>query len=364
MYYFSDSYEQGRSKFLAVCKDNNLAVQTHINPCAQSPNGDDLTMDVVWCGAIGAKKVFLVTCGTHGLEAAAGSATIVQWLDQKNHLTLPEDCAVLIVHVVNAYGWAYNSRTNEDNVDLNRNFLNHNAIYPQNPHCHELIKRLQIDEINSESLKNALDCFHQFALEKGMNQAIQAITAGQYEDVGGIGYGGNQDSWSKQTLIEIIKTKLKRVNKIACIDWHTGIGKYGEPFFISQDKVGSAKYKMACQWWQVAIHSDDVFDEGVSPEYSGLLIQGVKDELQKSNEVDILSVAIEIGTYDLDSMLQALIIDNWLRQNKQKSHSAETKRQEMRLVERFYPSMPEWRASVLLHAKIIYQQTLQGLSNW
>ncbi len=364
MYYFSDSYEQGRARFLALCKANNLAVETHINPCAKSLNGEDLAMDVVWCGAPKAQRVFLVTCGTHGLEAATGSATILQWLHEKNHLTLAPDCAVLIIHAVNAYGWAYDSRTNEDNIDLNRNFLNHNVGYPQNAHYHELIQRLQIDELNSETLQYAIDCFHEFALEKGMNQAIQAITAGQYEDAAGIGYGGNQDSWSKQTLIKVIKAKLKEVNKIVCIDWHTGIGKYGEPFFISQDKVGSAQYKMASQWWQVAIHSDDIFDEGVSPEYSGLLIQGIKDELQQNNEVDILTVAIEIGTYDLDSMLQALIIDTWLRQKGKKTQSAEVMRQKMRLVERFYPSMPEWRASVLKHAKIIYQQTLQGLSNW
>ena len=364
MYYFSDTYEQGRAKFLAVCKANELAIETHINPCGKSQNGEDLAMDVVWCGAPKAQKVFLVTCGTHGLEAATGSATILQWLHEKKHLTLAPDCAVLIIHAVNAYGWAYDSRTNENNIDLNRNFLNHNASYPQNKNYPELIKRLQIDEINSESLKIALDCFYDFVQEKGMNQAIQAITAGQYEDAGGIGYGGHQDSWSKQTLIEIIKTKLQDANKIVCIDWHTGIGKYGEPFFISQDKVGSTKYNMASQWWQTAIHSDDIFDEGVSPQYSGLLIQGVKDALQKNNEVDILSVAIEIGTYDIDSMLQALIIDNWLRQNSQKSQSSEAMRQRLRLVERFYPSMPEWRASVLKHAKIIYQQTLHGLSNW
>ena len=364
MYYFSDTYEQGRAKFLAVCENNKLDVKTYINPCAQSPSGEDLTMDVVWYGAADAKKVFLVTCGTHGLEAATGSATILQWLDKKKYLTLDKNCAVLIIHVVNAYGWAYNSRTNEDNIDLNRNFLNHTIAHPKNNYYKELKSRLEINEINSESLKNSIDEFHQYAAKKGINNAIHAITAGQYEDASGIGYGGNQDSWSKKTLIGIVKSKLKYAHKIVSIDWHTGIGKYGTPFFISQDKVGSKKHKMACDWWQVAIHSDDIFDEGVSPDYNGLLIQGLNDEIKRTNKADVLSVVIEMGTYDLDSMLQALIMDNWLRQNLNKNQSVEARLQTSRLVERFYPSMPEWRASVLSHAKIIYQQTLRGLSNW
>ncbi len=363
MYYFSDSYEQGRTKFLAVCKKNNLVVESHINPRAKSPSGEDLAMDVVWCGAKDATKVFLVTCGTHGLEAATGSATIVQWLHQKQHLTLAEDCAVLLIHAVNAYGWAYNSRTNEDNIDLNRNFLNHKAVHPKNKNYAKLKNLIKIEEINSETLKKSIDNFHQFASEKGIFNAIQAITAGQYEDASGIGYGGNQDSWSKKVLIEVVKSKLKHARKVVSIDWHTGIGKYGLPFFISQDQVGSKKYKMASQWWQTAIHSDDIFDEGISPDYNGLLIQGLRDELHKLSKPDVLTVVIEIGTYDLDSMLQALIMDNWLRQNLN-NQSSQRVRQTLRLVERFYPSMPEWRASVLSHAQLIYQQTLNGLSNW
>jgi hypothetical protein len=364
MYYFSDSYEQGRSKFLAVCKNNNLEVQSHINPCTQSPNGNDLAMDVVWYGKKNASKVFLITCGTHGLEASTGSATILQWLDQKKYLTLNQDCAVLIVHAVNAYGWAYNTRTNEDNVDLNRNFLNHKIKYPKNENYKELMQLLSINELSSESLNLSIDKFHQYASKRGAYEAIQAITAGQYEDVKGIGYGGNKVSWSNKTLVKIVQSKLKYADNVVSIDWHTGIGEFGEPFFLSVDEVDSPKYKMASQWWQANIHSDNVFDEGVSPNYYGLLMCGINKEIQKIKKANILSVVIEMGTYGLDSMLQALIIDNWLRQNHKGAKTNNGKLQQLRLIERFYPSMPEWRNSVLKHSKKIYQQTINGLNQW
>lgn len=364
MYYFSDSYEQGRSKFLQVCKINKLAVESHINPYSKSPEGEDLAMDVVWCGEKNASKVFLVTCGTHGLEASTGSATIVQWLDQKNHLKLAKDCAILIVHVVNAYGWAYNSRTNENNVDLNRNFLNHDLPYPKNTNYQELHGLITSKEISSEILKKSIDKFHQYGENKGKPTAVQAIAAGQYVDAKGIGYGGNKVSWSNKTLLSIVRSKLKYAKKIVSIDWHTGIGKYGEPFFISVDKPQSDKYQQACQWWQTQIHSDNVFEQGVSPSYYGLLIEGLNQEMHKVNNAEVLSVVIEFGTYDLDSMLQALLIDTWLRLDKKNAKSENGKIQKIRLIERFYPSMPEWRASVLSHAEKIYMQTLGGLSNW
>lgn len=364
MYYFSDTYEQGRSKFLQVCKNNNLGIESHINPCGKSPEGEDLAMDVVWCGAKNALKVFLVTCGTHGLEASTGSATIIQWLDQKKHLTLAKNCAVLIVHAVNPFGWAYGSRTNEDNIDLNRNFLNHDTPYPENENYVELRNILTSNEISSEILRHTIDKFHQYGVSKGKSNAIQAITAGQYVDSKGIGYGGNQASWSNVTLIDIVHSKLRHAKKIVSIDWHTGIGKYGQPFFISVDKPQSKKYKMAKDWWQTEIHSDNVFDDGVSPDYFGLLIQGLNDEIKQINNAQVLSVVIEIGTFDLDSMLQALMIDTWLRSNNNKTDTHNTKIQKIRLIERFYPSMPEWRESVLTHAENIYQQTLNKLSGW
>jgi hypothetical protein len=364
MYYFSDSYEDGREKFLAVCEENKLSVESHINPCSHSPTGGELAMDVVWCGLNNASRVLVVTTGTHGLEAATGSATVLQWLNEKNYLKLPKNCAVLIVHTVNPFGWAFNSRTNEDNVDLNRNFLDHNKIYPSNDKYQELYDLINVTKLSSESLHQAIEKFHQYEVDEGKFAAIQAITAGQYTDAEGLGYGGNQASWSKNKLIEIVQSKLNKAQKIVSIDWHTGIGEYGKPFFISIDKTDSLSYKLATQWWHTTIHSESVFGDGLKPDYTGLLMQNLNEEMQNLNGAQVLSVVIEMGTYELDSMLQALIIDNYLRRTSNANETQNNFDYRLRLVERFYPSMPEWRNSVLIHSERIYRQALNGLSNW
>ena len=117
MQYFSENYGDGRAKFLAICKKNALTIDTHIHPDVRSPQGHDLAMDCVWVGPKQAAKVLLISCGTHGLEAGPGSATILQWLDGDALQSIPKDTAILIVHAVNPYGWAYSSRTNEGNID-------------------------------------------------------------------------------------------------------------------------------------------------------------------------------------------------------------------------------------------------------
>lgn len=72
--------------------------------------------------------------GTHGIEAYAGSAVqhaMLYYLSslkanggQSNaFIDLDEMPTIIMIHVVNPYGFKNNRRVNEDNIDLNRNFL-------------------------------------------------------------------------------------------------------------------------------------------------------------------------------------------------------------------------------------------------
>jgi len=53
--------------------------------------------------------------------------------------TLAQGQAAVLVHAINPYGFAWTRRVNEDNVDLNRNFVDHDGSnYPEN----DLFERL------------------------------------------------------------------------------------------------------------------------------------------------------------------------------------------------------------------------------
>ncbi|MEE9328747.1 MAG: DUF2817 domain-containing protein [Parvularculaceae bacterium] len=362
--YFSSSYIEGRQKFLSACKRHDLQVASCSHPDEKGPNGEDLAIDYVWVGPADAAKVLVITCGTHGLEAATGSATIVQWLASDALSTLPDGLAVLIIHGVNPYGWAYDSRGNEHGIDLNRNCLDHNLPHPENPDYDQLHKQITEAKINPEGLAEFITFFRNYEKQYGTARAISGITAGQYNHPSGIGYGGAQLSWSVRSVYAIARECLTQAKKVIMLDWHTGIGEFGKPFFIMDDKMTSPEYARAEQWWSPhAIHCDDILD-GSNPDYSGLLIKGLKAEISKINDAEITSVVTEWGTYKTEAMLQSLLMDWWLHHNRISANPVVVENVRTRLVERFYPSVPEWQNAILEQAPEIYRKSIAGLASW
>lgn len=363
--YFSSSYSEGRRRFLSFCSKAGVTVETHVNPRIKGPAGEELATDVAWFGPPKASKAFLVSCGTHGLEAAAGAATILQWIGEGGYSKLPDDTALMVIHAVNPYGWAYQSRTNEDNIDINRNCLDHAKPYPGNDIYRDIHERVISGAHGDTHPDLAMENYRAFVEEHGYSAALNGITGGQYELADGLGYGGNQQSWSCQTPLRLIREKLRHARKIAFIDWHTGIGQFGEPFIIFCDPVQPEGVERAGRWWgEQYIHTDDIFDDAGSPDYSGLLLNAIQRELRSLGDADVLGVVIEWGTFELEVMLKALLMDRWLRYSTPDHSVPEALAMKTQLVERFYPSAPEWRRSVLAHSKRIYKQTIKGLNAW
>jgi hypothetical protein len=58
--------------------------------------------------------------------------------------SLPDDVAVLMIHLINPWGTAWIRRVNEDNIDLNRNYLDLHRQPPHNEHYEALQRNLQL----------------------------------------------------------------------------------------------------------------------------------------------------------------------------------------------------------------------------
>ncbi len=134
---FSDSYAEAREKFMGAARDAGAALNSF--PVAiQGPDGGELATDVAWVGAAEAPRVLTTISGVHGVEGFFGSATQIGWLRRAKGAALPEHTAVLHVHAVNPYGFAYLRRTNEENIDINRNWINFDEALPENALYEEL----------------------------------------------------------------------------------------------------------------------------------------------------------------------------------------------------------------------------------
>lgn len=266
---FSDSYDEGREKFLRLCGSENIPVNSCINPDAMTMDGKELAMDMAWFGPKDAAKVIVIISGTHGLEAATGAATILHWIQSGAYLHFPEDVAVMVVHTINPYGWAYFSRTNENNIDLNRNYLDHRKPHPENKPYQQLHDLMTSDDMSDAGLKYLIQIFYDYGKTHGVANAFQGINGGQYDYRYGLCYGGKKLSWSHQTLKKLVRENLRVAEKVVVIDWHTGIGNFAEAFFIMEDHEPSEMFTTACNWWgRQYIHDEDIFAGMARPDLS------------------------------------------------------------------------------------------------
>src|SRR3546814_14558145 len=71
-----------------------------------------------------------------------------------------------------------------------------------------------------------------------------ATARGQYTHTDGLHYGGTGREWSNQALETIVARHLQGARRIGLIDWHTGIGERGQPFFLCFNEPDSAGWEI------------------------------------------------------------------------------------------------------------------------
>ena len=151
---YSEDYVEARAKFLSAAIEVG-AVAERFALDKPGPKGEELSTDVAWLGPREARHVLVTISGTHGVEGFFGSATQIEWLRRAKTARLPDDIAALHIHAINPYGFAWLRRTNEDNVDVNRNRLNFDAALPANPMYEELSDDLCPSDWSAETQTRA-----------------------------------------------------------------------------------------------------------------------------------------------------------------------------------------------------------------
>src|SRR5688572_18641961 len=221
--YFSPDYETARERFRAAASAAGAALHAIALP-AQGPKGEALTIDIAWLGAPKPERVFLHTTGVHGVEAFTGSAVQLALLDRPP-APGPGD-ALVLVHVLNPYGMAWLRRTNENNVDLNRNFLLDAGPWSGAPELYRTLDPL----LNPQS-KPARDGFGVRAAAAvaryGFHRVKQAVAEGQYEFPRGLFFGGRELQAGPRLYVDWLRRHLADVQYLFALDLHTGLGRRG-----------------------------------------------------------------------------------------------------------------------------------------
>ena len=316
---FSATYTIARRRFLHAAGEKGLAHEAVIHP-EQDPFLPEAVVDVVRIGPRDAKTVLFVTSGVHGTELTAGSGIQLQLIDEFADM-LPQDCAMVLIHAVNPVGCARLSRTDENNVDPNRNMVASFDDLPENPDYTALHDALCPPHWGDD-VQQRDKALLEYIARNGETALVQNVLKGQHSHPDGLFFGGTSESWTLRNLTQIVRDHGRGAVQLGIVDLHTGVGPYGFGEVMRMDKPPLA----GAEWEKI-----------------GNLVCDVLDRVE--TERPPLKIIMEYGTYPFDRVLTNLRADNWLRFHGA-AHTPQGRRIKKDLQDALFADDPEWLGEV------------------
>ena len=344
---FYESYDEIRSHLKELTSDLGTEISSHA-----IDEADGLYIDSFYLPATDAQtNLIVLTTGVHGMEGYIG-ATMLDVFFQEIYPTLDTaDTGVLVVANVNPYGMKYFRRYNENNVDLNRNFildwvsfdLASNKEYPK------------VDTFLGPTGKIGNGLWHEVgfylslgktAITDGADTISDALLTGQYEYPQGVYYGGNGDEASTVYLKDVFSRCLdSNYKNIVHIDLHSGYGpRYNMVIFNSvYETMNEAESQKAFGYDHIIAYDSASFyaTTGDTTDFFYRLAE------RKQAQAELFSTCFEFGTigdefFDTILSLKYTIDENrnhWYPTDN--ATSAEIVRQNY--LELYYPTETAWR---------------------
>jgi len=355
--YFATNYGAARANFLEAANLSNAEVESLRHP-EVGPTGEALFTDVALLGPSDAKTVLVLSSGTHGVEGFAGSAIQVGLLRERVLARLPSDVRILMIHGINPYGFAHLRRFNEDNVDLNRNFVDHSRSQGRNTGYEELSGALAPPVWSPWSNAVFLLRLQWHRLLGRTDWLRDAITGGQYGYPKGLFFGGRVEAWSNGMLQGIAERHLSRADRVVFVDVHTGLGDYGNAELIVNVPESDGGYMRAvAMWGEAKVRSTDS-GASVSVDLDGTLKLAVPAMVPGC---DVTAVSLEFGTVPASKALLALRAENWLHHHGGAEHPNAAKIK-TELLRAFYPDSADWKSAVWQQGREVVELALSSLS--
>lgn len=296
-------------------------------------------------------NLIVLTTGVHGMEGYIGSVMLDVFFEEIYPTLDTEKTGILVVANVNPYGMKYMRRYNENNVDLNRNFiinwdnfdLSSNKDYP------EVKEFLQPEGKIGNALWHEVGFYLSLAKEaitKGADKVSDALLTGQYEYPEGVYYGGNGDEKSTAYLKGVFDDCLEgEYENIVHIDIHSGYGpRYNMVIFNSvYETMNEAETKKAFGYDYVISHDSESFyaTTGDTTDFFYRLAE------KKNTDKELFSTCFEFGTIGDSFMDSILSLKYTVDENRQHWYPTENKvtSEVVRenYYELFYPTETEWR---------------------
>jgi hypothetical protein len=211
----------------------------------QGPTGEPLTIDLVRLGSSQARRLLVISSGLHGVEGYFGSAVQLAFATR---LKPPSpDMAVVLLHALNPFGFAWRRRFDAENIDPNRNFLLPGEEYRGAPPLYGPIYQLFRMDVPPLRFNPGQAARVAYIIARyGLHQLRLTIPVGQYEFPLGPFFGGKGPCATQRLLATHLDPHWQHAEEIIHVDLHTGLGSWGRYKLLIDDQEESPK----CTWWQ------------------------------------------------------------------------------------------------------------------
>jgi hypothetical protein len=254
----------------------------------------------------------------------------------------PRSTAVLFIHALNPYGFAWLRRFNENNVDPNRNCLLPDEKYEGSPSGYAELDSLLNPASPSRRFEPFLLRAAWHVARKGMPALKQAVAAGQYDFPKGLFYGGDKPSQSLQILHANLPRWIGPAKRVLHLDYHTGLGESATFKLLAEYGLSEEEFNWLSQHFDAG-WVEDANAAGVAYEVRGGFGNWCKWRL---SERAYTYLCAEFGTYSPLKMISGLRGENrcvhWGKPADRKTQQAKKRLQEL-----FCPSSTQWRTRAL-----------------
>ena len=143
------------------------------------------------------------------------------------------------------------------------------------------------------------------------------------------------------------------------LDWHTGLGPYGNGELIGMTRPGSAHGDRVNAWFVNGLTTPSEGQSSSAP-LTGTIGSGLRRRLSDT-PTDVTSLTVEFGTYSVREVLMALIADNWLHA-KGNPDSDLGRGIKAQIRKALYPDEDDWKELVWVRGRQIMRRGIRGLA--
>ena len=353
---FNTTYEAVRESLAArVAMLRQAGVRVEHTEYATEADGELFIDNIYLPSSAERENLIVITTGVHGIEGYIGAVMLDVFFEEIYPELDTTNTGILVVANVNPYGMKNMRRYNENNVDLNRNFIEDwdgfdrasNTEYPK------VESFLQPEGKITNAFWHEVGFYLNLAKEAiftGADTISNALLTGQYEYPEGVYYGGDGDEVSTTYLKGVFSDCLDgEYSNIVHIDIHSGYGpRYDMVIFNSvQDPTTEAEAIAQFGYDYIIAQDSEEFyvTYGDTTDYFYRLAKS------KNTDKSLYSTCFEFGTIGdgfLDSILSLKYTVDENRQHWYPTTNA-TAEQVVRenYLELFYPTETEWRLEAI-----------------